>query len=123
MRRSAVARFLTDLAVSPSSYVAGALPRLPFADAAVDLLVCSHLLFTWANTLGHAWHRAALLEMARVARQVRVFPTVMQGAGDPVPLWDDLVAGLHEAGVATEVREVGYRFQRTGDRMLVVSRR
>jgi SAM-dependent methyltransferase len=123
LRRSAVARFLADRSTSPAAYVAGALPRLPFTDAAFDLLVCSHLLFTWADTLGLAWHRAALVEMTRVARQVRVFPTVLQGAGEPVPFWDELMADLGEAGVTSAVRQVGYRLQRTGDRMLVVSRR
>jgi hypothetical protein len=123
MRRAAVARFLGDFAVTPSAYVAGALPRLPFTDGAADLLVCSHLLFTWADTLGLPWHEAAVLEMTRVAGQVRLFPTVLQGTGDPVPFWDELLLRLRGAGVTCEVRQVDYRFQRTGDRMLVVSRR
>ena len=49
-----------------------------------DLALCSHLLFTWADVFDEAWHAAAIREMARVAREVRVFPLLHQGAGEPV---------------------------------------
>jgi len=124
MRKQAGAQFLTGLATSPGWFVAGELPRLPFRDASFDLVVCSHLLFTWADVLGLEWHRAALLDLVRVSRrEVRVFPTVMQGAGDAVPFWDDLMAAVSAQGLVVEERPVPYRFQVTGDRMLVVSRR
>ena len=73
LRRQALARFLTDLVVHPGRYVGCALPQLPFYDDAFDLAVCSHLLFTWADQLGRGWHAAALLDLARVAGEVRVF--------------------------------------------------
>jgi SAM-dependent methyltransferase len=124
MRRSAGARFLTTLATSPQVFVAGELPRLPFRDRSFDLVLCSHLLFTWADVLGLDWHLAALLELTRVSRrEVRVFPTVLQGRGDAVPFWDELLAALFEQGLAAEERQVPYRFQVAGNRMLVVSRR
>ena len=121
MRRQAVVRFAADIATSPGRYVAGALPRLPFRDRSFDLVVCSHLLFTWADLLGLEWHRAAVLELTRVGREVRIFPVVVQGAGAAVPFWDELMAALAAAGVATQVRGVDYRFQVTGDQMLVAS--
>ena len=124
MRRAAGARFLAALATSRRWLVAGELPRLPFRDRCFDLVLCSHLVFTWADVLGVDWHRAALLELLRVSRrEVRVFPTVMQGPGDAVPFWAELMAALDEQGVATEERQVPYRFQVTGDRMLVLRRR
>jgi SAM-dependent methyltransferase len=124
MRKRAAAQFVTALATSAGWLVAGELPRLPFRDRSFDLVVCSHLLFTWADVLGLEWHRAALLELVRVARrEVRIFPTVMQGHGDVVPFWDELMAALPGHELVAEEREVPYRFQVTGDRMLVVSRR
>jgi hypothetical protein len=124
MRKRAGAQFLTALATSTGWLVAGELPRLPLRDASVDLVVCSHLLFTWADVLGLEWHRSALVELTRVSRrEVRVFPTVLQGRGDAVPFWDELLASLPEHGLVAEERQVAYRFQVTGDRMLVVSRR
>jgi hypothetical protein len=98
------------------------LPSLPFDDASFDLALCSHLLFTWADQLGREWHLAGLLELCRVAHEVRVFPTVLQGAGDPVPFWAELMDDLHRAGLHTDSRQVPYRFQIGADTMLVLRR-
>jgi SAM-dependent methyltransferase len=122
LRKAALARFLTDVACHPHRYVAAALPQLPFPDSSFDLAVCSHLLFTWADQLGREWHAAALHELARVAREVRIFPTVVQGPGEPVPFWDGLMADLARAGLRAEEREVPYEFQVGANRMLVVQR-
>ena len=121
LRLRALAEFATDLVAHPSRYVCGQLPRLPFRDSAFDLVLCSHLLFTWADTFGQGWHLAALSELARVGREVRVFPTVMQGRGDPVPFWDALMAGLADAGLTAELRRVEYSFQVGADQMLVLT--
>jgi SAM-dependent methyltransferase len=123
LRRDALARFLLDLDRSPGRYVAAALPRLPFRDGSFGLAVCSHLLFTWADQLGLEWHRAALRELTRVAVQVRVFPTVVQGAGEPVPFWDELMRVLADDGLVVAERRVDYEFQRGADRMLVAAAR
>jgi SAM-dependent methyltransferase len=120
LRQRALARFVTDLVARPHRYVAAQLPQLPFRTASFDLALCSHLLFTWADQLGRGWHAAAMVELARVAAEVRVFPTVMQGAGEPVPFWDDLMADLRAAGLRAELRPVGYEFQVGADQMLVV---
>ena len=121
LRTRALAQFLPDLVMHPERYVAGQLPQLPFRDGSFDLAVCSHLLFTWADQLGLEWHRAALLELARVAREVRVFPTVVQGPGEPVPFWEELMSDLATAGLGTERREVPYEFQVGANTMLVVT--
>jgi hypothetical protein len=121
MRTAAAAAFLADLARRPGRYVAGALPHLPLRTGSVDLALCSHLLFTWADRFDEHWHRRALLELARVARrEVRVYPLVVQGTGDPVPFLDGLRADLQAAGLPTTLQPVPYRFQRGAIRMLVV---
>ena len=51
-----------------------ALPTLPFADAAFEMALCSHLLFLYSSQLGEAFDRAAVREMCRVAAEVRIFP-------------------------------------------------
>jgi hypothetical protein len=124
MRRAAGARFLAALATTPGWLVAAELPRLPFRDRSFDLVLCSHLVFTWADVLGLDWHVSALAELVRVSsREVRVFPTVLQGRGDAVPFWDELMTSLDERDIVSEQRQVPYRFQVNGDRMLVLSRR
>ena len=39
----------------------------------------SHLLFSYADRLDRAFHVASLRELARVGREVRVFPLVPMG--------------------------------------------
>jgi hypothetical protein len=88
LRDEAREAFPADLAASPGTYVPGALPDLPLPDDAFDLAITSHLLFTWADAvvdtpageirLDEAWHHAALLELLRVAPEVRVFPLVLR---------------------------------------------
>jgi hypothetical protein len=121
MRARALAEFLLDIMSHRDRYVTGSLPSLAFADRAFDLALCSHLLFTWADQLGHDWHAASLRELLRVAAEVRVFPTVMQGAGEPVPFLDELLTELEGDGVRAELRQVDYEFQVGADTMLVLT--
>ncbi|WP_129789895.1 hypothetical protein [Promicromonospora panici] len=132
LRDEARAAFLADLAASPGTYVPGALPDLPLPDDAFDLAITSHLLFTWADVvvdtpggsvpLDEAWHHAALLELLRVAPEVRVFPLVRQGDGAAVPFLPRLLDDLRAEGHGAELRRVAYEFQRGADRMLVLRR-
>ena len=122
LRREALDAFITDLQTHPGNYVAGALPRLPFADSSFDLALCSHLLFTWSDALDEQWHLQALLELSRVARQVRVFPLVVQGTGAPVPFLPRVLDRLCGDGHRVEVTRVAYEFQRGANQMLIVER-
>jgi hypothetical protein len=121
MRKTALSRFLVDLVSNPQRYRAGSLPSLPFADGEFALALCSHLLFTWADELGCDWHFAAIEELSRVAGEVRIFPTLVQGAGDPVPFWNELMQRLADAGMSARKRCVDYEFQVGGNEMLVVT--
>jgi hypothetical protein len=55
-------------------YVAGALPRLEFATNPSDLCVCSHLLFLYSNQLTLEFHLCSIVELLRLAAEVRIFP-------------------------------------------------
>ncbi|GAA3436861.1 hypothetical protein GCM10018954_064710 [Kutzneria kofuensis] len=117
MRLDAAESFLADLRARPGRYVAASLPDLPLAADSVELALCSHLLFTWANQLDEQWHHRAIAELVRVARrEVRIFPLVLQGSGEPVEFLDRLRSSLP----ANELREVPYRFQRGARHMLVI---
>lgn len=119
MRRAAGERFIEDLGVRPDRYVAGALPQLPMASGRFDLVLCSHLLFTWSDEFDEEWHRRALAELIRVARgEVRIYPLVLQATGEPVEFLDRLRGELHAVGHRTELREVAYRFQRGARHLL-----
>jgi ubiquinone/menaquinone biosynthesis C-methylase UbiE len=107
---------LDDIRAHANRYVAGALPHLPFADGSFDLVMCSHLLFTWSDVFDVDWHRRALAELIRVSRrEVRVFPLVVQGTGEPVPFLGRLVTEL-DARIVT----VPYSFQRGANKMMLI---
>jgi Methyltransferase domain len=119
VRRASAEAFSRDLTAHPARYVAASLPRLPFPGGRFDLVLSSHFLFTYADRLDLEFHRAALLELHRVARrEVRIFPLLDQG-GRPVPaLLSGLLATL---GIPHRIQRVGYEFQRGGNEMLVLS--
>lgn len=123
-RLAAAALFTAHVSRAPQHYVPAALPHLPFADAAFDLVLCSHLLFSYANRLDEHFHLAALRELVRVARgQVRVYPLVANGSDRSHPSLGALRAQLAAAGVGSELRATGgYAFQRGADRVLVLQR-
>ncbi|MFN9871617.1 MAG: hypothetical protein ACK55E_09295 [Cyanobacteriota bacterium] len=81
----ALEAFLADRRAHPGRYRAASLPQLPFADRSFDLVLCGHLLFSYAPRadgglmagagLDLDWHRQALAELCRVSRQqVRLYP-------------------------------------------------
>jgi len=123
LRASAMNAFLDDYAdgAARRRYVDAQLPSLPFGDEEFDLAVCSHLLFLYAKQLDADFHVAAMRELCRVAREVRVFPLVALG-GAPSPH----VAGVAEAfgrdGFDVSIDGVPYEFQRGANRMMRITR-
>jgi len=123
VRLATMERFLLDYdaGLSEGRYLAAGLPALPFADGAFDLALCSHLLFLYSEQLSPAFHVESVLEMARVAREVRVFPLLMLGNA-PSPHVVTVREALSLHGLVHEVRRVPYEFQKGGNEMLVVRR-
>ncbi|MGV9748360.1 class I SAM-dependent methyltransferase [Rhodococcus zopfii] len=123
VRRHAVQEFAADLRRHPRRYVAGRLPSLPFPDAGFDLVLSSHLLFSYSDRLDHTFHVDAIVELMRVARdELRIFPLVASGSSVRYPRLDELLTDLRHHEIAGEVVEVEYRFQRGAHHMLVCRR-
>ncbi len=77
LRERASAIFFSDYDIHPEHYVAGALPRIPFADAEFDLTLVSYLLFAYQDRFDYVFHRGSILEIMRVTRgEARIYPTV-----------------------------------------------
>ena len=55
-------------------YIVGELPTLGFERNKFDLALCSHFLFLYSDQLSYEFHRASVLEMLRVASEIRIFP-------------------------------------------------
>ncbi|MGH3770978.1 MAG: methyltransferase domain-containing protein [Pseudonocardiaceae bacterium] len=122
-RNGAVTRFTADWRAHPERYVLGELPRLPFADDTFDLVLSSHLLFSYADRLDLAFHRDSIGELMRVTRdELRIFPLMAMGAVS-YPYFDQLLTQLADQGITTQVIDVDYEFQVGGNQMLVCTHR
>lgn len=117
IRMQAMEIFLTDFAATPPYYRAGQLPILPFETQQFDLALCSHLLFTYSQALSLEFHIQSLLELCRVAQEVRIFP-LLTLAGDPSPHLEPALAQLQSQGMTCQIETVPYEFQRGGNQQL-----
>ena len=121
-RRTAAQRFLADYETHfiHNRYVTGSLPRLPFFDGTFDLVLCAHLLFTYAKRFDFDWHLAACRELVRVAAaEVRIHP-VCTADGRPHSGLARLRRELKASGIVSEVRAVDYEFFAGATSMLVL---
>ena len=123
LRRSAMRTFLDDYPAGrlAGRYVSGELPSLPFADCSFELALSSHFLFLYTEQFDEAFHRAAILEMSRVAREVRVFPLLALGAM-PSRHVDPVANELQRRGFQVTIEQVPYEFQKGGNRMMRICR-
>ncbi|MGK7904751.1 MAG: SAM-dependent methyltransferase [Hormoscilla sp.] len=119
VRMAAMQQFLADFPEGKKlgRYVTAELPVLPFDKGQFDLALCSHLLFLYSDQLDAAFHFHAILELCRVAREVRLFP-LLDMSGEPSPHLSDVIRELKKQGYHVETRQVDYEFQRGGNQML-----
>ncbi len=118
-RLSAMERFLSDYddGLRQKRYLNAALPALPFGDRRFDLALCSHLLFLYSDQLDLDFHLASLVELCRVAREVRVFP--LFDLSHRVSKHLQVALGkLSELGCRSNIEEVDYEFQIGAKHML-----
>ena len=92
---------------------------LPFKDFTFDLALSSHDLFADPKTQSVEFHLETLHELARVAKEVRVFPLI-QREGEPSELLGPVLLGLQQANFGVEVREVSCALYPEGNAMLRV---
>jgi hypothetical protein len=124
IRMTAMEDFLSDYSEGQAQgrYIAAELPSLPFPDGSFELALCSHLLFLYSEQLGETFHQAAVGELCRVAREVRIFPLLALG-GRRSPYVDPNVEELRRAGHHASIEAVPYEFQRGGNQMLRIRTR
>jgi hypothetical protein len=124
VRMSSMEMFLADFdaGTREGRYVDATLPDLPFASESFDLALCSHFLFLYSEHFSEDSHLAALREMCRVAKEVRVFPLLALD-GERSPYVDTLQKRLKAEGYAISIDEVPYEFQRGGTQMMRIRTR
>ena len=115
-------RFLEDYRSAPKGrYVAGLLPSLPFESARFDLTLVSYLLLVYEDHFSYEFHRLAILDMLRVAGEVRVFPLVTLML-KPSPYVEPLLQELQSLGYTAQIHTVQYELQRGGNQLLCIKR-
>ena len=92
---------------------------LPFADFSFDFALCSHYLFADLDDQDIDFHLRVIRELARVAKEVRIFPLIDR-QGLPSSFLGPVLLGLQQENYGVEVREVSYHLQAKGNAMLRV---
>lgn len=93
------------------------LPKLPFDDQSFDIALCSHFLFVDSDNLSESFHIEALLELARVATEVRIYP-LMDQEGHPSIHLGPVLQMLQQKGFGVELKHVGSSDLKGGNAIL-----
>ena len=109
---------------SQTHYLAASLPHLPFEDQAFDLALSGHFLFSFHTHFSTDLTIASLLELTRVAREVRVFPLRSNEQDREVLFadFDRITESLQEHEVAFEVKQANFEFQKGANELMILRR-
>lgn len=113
--------FIRDYAkgLKEKRYVSDSLPTLSFEDYQFHYALCANFIFDghYANDVN--FQLQSLREMARVAREVRIFP-LLDPAGNISANLGPILAQLQLEGYGVEIRQVPYQLLKKGNAMLRV---
>jgi hypothetical protein len=121
LRLHAMDFFLDDyeLGQKTGRYLNQQLPKLELNDLQFELALCSHFLFLYSDHLSLEFHQHALFELARVAKEVRIYPLVTL-SNQNSPYLDPCMKALIKAGFAVTLEQSQYEFQRGATEMLTI---
>ena len=92
---------------------------LPFSDFLFDLALCPYYLFTDENHQRMEFYLQQIIELARVAKEVRIAP-LSDNRGLPSPLLGPVLLALQQKNYGIEVRDVTTFLHPEGSAMLRV---
>lgn len=81
------------------------LPKLPFNDASFDLALIFNTLFVDEEKQTEDFLLKSLVELSRIASEVRVFP-IVNNAGKPFHYLGSVLQSLQEKGYGVELRTI-----------------
>jgi hypothetical protein len=118
-RRLGVEKFLQDydLGHAEGRYLSMPAGTLPFQDFFYDYALSAHHFFSLIVPQTVDYHVQHIRELARIAKEVRIFPLV-DANGRPSPLLGPVLLALQQNNYGVEVREVSYHLQPKGNAML-----
>lgn len=118
-RRFGMSEFLADylLGKQQKRYLGIQDIRLPFTDFFFDLALSSHYLFSDMDNQDLSFHLNVIKELARVAKEVRIFPLI-DCYGQPSSFLGPVLLNLQQNNYGVEVKSVNYSLQPQGNAML-----
>lgn len=122
LRMSAMQQFLEDYEKGKEEgrYICHSLPeRLNVPDNTYDIGLSSHFLLMYIS-LGYEFHIAAIEEMLRVCKEVRIFPIVDLNANESSIIKD--VIQYFAKKYRAEIIETEYEFQKGDNKMLSIKK-
>ncbi|MDF1929347.1 hypothetical protein PGH45_03725 [Legionella pneumophila] len=93
--------------------------HLPFADFTFDFALSSHYFFADLDYQTVDFHLIAIRELARVAKEVRIFPLIDR-EGNTSQFLGPVLLGLQQENYGVEVREAAFHLHKSGNAMLRV---
>jgi len=120
-RAEGIAKFFADYRTGKKErrYIGINEYSLPFADFNFDFALSAHYLFADLDDQDVDFHLQVIKELARVAKEVRIFPLIDRH-NHPSPFLGPVLLGLQQDNYGVEVREVPYHLQASGNAMLRV---
>ncbi len=120
-RRQGMVEFFRDYekGKAETRYVPAVGHNLPFKDFEFDFALSAHYLFADLDDQDVDFHLQAIRELARVAKEVRIFPLIDRH-GQLSPFLGPVLLGLQQDDYGVEVRNVAYHIQPQGNAMLRV---
>lgn len=103
-------------------YISAELPHPPFKSGYFELALVSHFLFLYDDVLSYQFHLDAILELCRVAKEVRIFPIVSNFDKNSTHL-NSLMTELSSKGFITKIKTSNYKFISSSSDFLVIKNR
>ena len=123
IRLTAMRKFLDDFEEGKKQgrYIVAELPSLPFDNDVFDIALCSHFLFLYSDRLSLEFHLESIVQLCRVADDVRIFPLIDLDL-KPSPYVQPVASALEKDGFTVSIERVNYEFQRGGNKMLRITK-
>lgn len=120
-RRKGIESFFADFedGLVSKRYLPITTDELPFPDFQFDFALIANNFFADLDYQTVEYHIAKIKELARVAKDVRIFPLV-DANGTPSNLLGPIIMGLYQDNFRVEVKDVAYYLQHRGNAMLRV---
>jgi len=121
LRLTAMKEFLEDYETGKDRerYQHQELPKLNFKDKEFDLVWSSHFLFLYSEHFDEEFHKRAILEMLRVAKEVRIFP-LLDLKNEKSSHLENILIFLQENGYTCEIQKSDYEFQKGANEVLKI---